>query len=156
MLHKPADCWLSHFRLNEQPELMNTTQVNINKQIRLHFSLLMAAVVIGTCLSGPSITSMPITQWLVSGLIFGFLAVLPLLFFIPTILKPTVRSLSWMSFMLLAYLVWAIVKTCSPGGLIGGLLICTFNITTFFYIILWLRPFKKQAKAKQKINRQTH
>lgn len=133
---------------------MSNSQLNLNKQIRLHFFLLMAAAVIGTFLSGPSINSMPRVQWLVSGLLFGFMAVLPLLFFIPTVLRPTVRSLSWMGFMLLAYLVWGIVKTFSPGGLIGGLLICTFNITTFFYIILWLRPFKKQAKAKKKAENQ--
>lgn len=133
---------------------MSNSQLNLNKQIRLHFFLLMAAAVIGTFLSGPSINSMPRVQWLVSGLLFGFMAVLPLLFFIPTVLRPTVRSLSWMGFMLLAYLVWGIVKTFSPGGLIGGLLICTFNITTFFYIILWLRPFKKQAKARKKAENQ--
>ncbi|TCS42644.1 DUF2069 domain-containing protein [Reinekea marinisedimentorum] len=129
---------------------MSNAQLNLNKQIRLHFFLLMAAAIAGTFLSGPSINSMPTLQWVVSGLLFGFMAVLPLLFFIPTVLKPTVRSLSWMGFMLLAYLVWGIVKTFTPGGLIGGLLICTFNITTFFYIILWLRPFKKQAKARKK------
>lgn len=129
---------------------MSSKQVNLNKQLKLHFVLLIIATLAGTFLSGPPMNSMPMLQWVVSGLLLGFLATLPLLFFIPAIFKPTARSLSWMGFMLLAYLVWAIVRTFSPGGLIGGLLMCTFNITTFFYLILWLRPFKKQAKAKKK------
>ena len=80
------------------------------------------------------------------------LAAFPLLFFIPTVLKPSPRSVSWLGFFLLAYLVWAILKMFSPNGIWGGLLITTFNVTTFFYVVVWLRPFKKIAKQKQSVD----
>jgi uncharacterized membrane protein len=128
---------------------MTKTSFSINKKLKIHFFLLLASCFIGTFLSGPSLSSMPMQQWIVSGFVFGFLSAFPLLFFIPTVLKPTPRSASWLGFFLLAYLVWAILRIFSAQGFMGGLLISTFNISTFFYLVLWLRPFKKIAKAKK-------
>ena len=130
---------------------MTTKQVQINKQIKLHFALLFVSCILATYLSGPSLSSMPLLQWLLTGLFFAGISVLPLLFFIPTVMAPNARNLSWLGFFLLAYLVWGVVKSFSPNGLIGGLLICTFILTTFFYTVIWLRPLKKAAKAKQKL-----
>ncbi len=127
-----------------------TKKININTQLRIHFSLLFISCFIATYISGPPMSSMPLTQWLVSGLAMSLFAIFPLLFFIPTVLKPNARSLSWFGFFLLAYLIWGIMKAFSPNGLIGGLLMCTFNLTTFFYTVVWLRPFKKQAKKQKK------
>lgn len=130
---------------------MTTTSVNINRKLRLHFFLLIIACIVGTFLSGPGLseTTMPAGQWFASGLTMAFLAIFPLLFFIPTVLKPTPRSVSWLGFFLLAYLVWAILKIFSPNGVFGGLLISVFNISTFTYAVIWLRPFKKEAKKRQ-------
>lgn len=131
---------------------MTQSKVNINSKLKLHFFLLIGACIIGTFVSGPAPgdTSMPFSQWLATGLTMSFLTILPLLFFIPTVLKPTPASVSWLSFFLLAYMVWAILKIFSPGGLIGGLLITLLNLSTFTYAVIWLRPFKKAAKARQK------
>lgn len=126
-----------------------TEQINVNRKMRLHFFLLIASCFIGTYLSGPPLSSMQFSQWAVSGFVFGFIAAFPLLFFIPTVLKPTPQSVSWLSFFLLAYLVWAILKMFSPNGIFGGLLITVFNVTTFFYAVIWLRPFKKLAKQQK-------
>jgi len=129
---------------------MTIKQTNINKQLKIHFALLMVSCFVSTYLSGPPVDSMPLTQWLVSGLVFSFIAVFPLLFFIPTVLSPNPRSVSWLGFFLLAYLVWGVMKIFSPNGVIGGLLICTFIFTTFFYTVIWLRPFKKESKRLKK------
>lgn len=126
---------------------MTETSINVNKKLKLHFWLLLGSCVVGTFISGPSLSSMPLIQWVTSAIVFSFITMFPLLFFIPTVLKPSPRSMSWLGFFLLAYLVFAILKIFSPNGFIGGLLITTFNITTFFYVVLWLRPFKKAAKA---------
>lgn len=128
---------------------MTTTNINVNKKLKLHFFLLLAACYVGTFLSAPELGGMGFTQWLISGFVIGFIASLPLLFFIPTVLKPTPRSVSWLGFFLLAYLVWAILKMFSANGIWGGLLITTFNVSTFFYVVIWLRPFKKIAKQKK-------
>jgi uncharacterized membrane protein len=93
---------------------------------------------------------MTTAQWIASGFVMGFIASFPLLFFIPTVLNPAPRNISWLGFFLLAYLVWAIMKIFSSNGFFGGLLISTFNVTTFFYVVVWLRPFKKLSKLQQK------
>lgn len=129
---------------------MTKTSINVNKKLKLHFWLLLGSCVIGTFLSGPSLSSMPLSQWVISAIVFSFLTLFPLLFFIPTVLRPTVRSVSWLGFFLLAYLVFAILKMLTPNSFIGGAMITTFNLTTFFYVVLWLRPFKKAAKALKK------
>ena len=131
---------------------MKQKHVNINTRLKWHFFLLMAACILGTFLSGPTPTGTDLTvpEWFGTGLMMSFLTILPLLFFIPTVLKPTPGSVSWLSFFLLAYLVFAILKMFSPGGFFGGTLMTLFNLTTFFYAVAWLRPFKKAAKEKQK------
>lgn len=132
---------------------MSNVSISVNKKLKLHFFLLLASCFVGTYLSAPAMSTMPAAQWWLTGFIFGFIASFPLLFFIPTVLKPSARSVSWLGFFLLAYLVWAILKMFSPNGIWGGLLISTFNVSTFFYVVLWLRPFKKMAKQKQKEDR---
>ncbi|WP_196157781.1 DUF2069 domain-containing protein [Reinekea sp. G2M2-21] len=129
---------------------MYEQQINVNRKLRLHFFLLLAACVAGTFLSGPNFGSMAFSKWLVSGLVFSFIAMFPLLFFIPTVINPTPRSISWLGFFLLAYLVWSIIRIFSSNGVLGGLLITFFNVSTFIYAVIWLRPFKKQAKARAK------
>jgi uncharacterized membrane protein len=131
---------------------MTSKTLNVNSKLKLHFFLLLAACVVGTFLSAPSMERMTLTQWISSGLVFSFLSMFPLLFFIPTVLKPTPRSVSWLGFFLLAYLVWAILKIFSPNGFLGGMVITAFNISTFFYVVMWLRPFKKEAKLRKKVD----
>ncbi len=131
---------------------MTKQKMNINSKLKIHFFLLLAACIIAAFLTRLPIGDIPLSRWLSYTLFSAFIAIFPLLFFIPTILKPTAASISWLGFFLLAYLVWAIIKTLSSNGLIGGLLITTFNLSTFFYVVVWLRPLKKIAKAQQKSN----
>ncbi|EAR09051.1 DUF2069 domain-containing protein [Reinekea blandensis] len=131
---------------------MKQKRVNINTRLKWHFFLLIMACILGTFLSGPSPagTDLSLPEWFGTGLMMSLITVLPLMFFIPTVLKPTPGSVSWLSFFLLAYLVFAILKIFSPGGFFGGTLMTLFNLTAFFYAVAWLRPFKKAAKEKQK------
>jgi len=129
---------------------MTNKQTNINKKLKLHYFLLIAAVVVGTFISGPKISSMATGQWIISGAIISFISIFPLLFFIPTVLKPTVRGISWFGFFILAYMVWGVLKIFSPNGLIAGVLISTFIMTSFLYTVIWLRPFKKEFKKQKK------
>lgn len=129
---------------------MTQTTTNLNQKLKLHFWLLIAACIVGTLISGPSLASMPFGQWLSSGLIIGVITCLPLLCFIPTINKPTVTNLSWLGFFLVAFLLFSILKTLTPGDALGGGLILLFNLTTFFYLVKWMRPYKKAAKEKKK------
>ena len=129
---------------------MTDHTISINKKLKLHFFLLLVAIIIGILISGPSLDSMSFGKWLASGLSIAIITCVPLLFFIPTILRPSASGLSWYGFLLLAYILGAIVKLLGPSGFIGGVLILGFSLTNFVYIILWLMPFKKAAKAKQK------
>ena len=131
---------------------MTPQQININTKLRVHFFLLLAACIIAAFLTRLPIGNIAVSRWLSYTLFSAFIPIFPLLFSIPTVLKPTVRSISWFGFFLLAYLIWAIVKTLSTNGFLGGILITAFNLSTFFYVVVWLRPFKKVARAKQKLN----
>lgn len=124
--------------------------MKIHGKLKRHYSLIFVSCFIATYTSGPSIQSMPLPQWLMSGFVFSMISIFPLLFFIPTVRAPTARNLSWFGFFLLAYLVWGIMRMFSPNGFIGGLLICTFVMSTFFYTVLWLRPLKQEAKRLKK------
>ena len=132
---------------------MTKRQINVNAKLRIHFFLLLAVGLASSFLSAPPVGQSGFAQWAVSALAFGFFTIFPLLFFIPTVLKPTARSLSWFGFFLLAYLVWAIVKMLSSNGFLAGLLLTVFNLSTFFYVVMWLRPLKKIAKAQQSSSR---
>jgi uncharacterized membrane protein len=129
---------------------MTDHTISVNKKLKLHFFLLIAAIIIGTLVNGPSLSSMSLGKWIASGLSIALIACVPLFFFMPTILKPTAGGLSWYGFLLLAYVLWSVVALLSPSGLIGGILILGFSLSNFVYVILWLRPFKKAYKAKQK------
>ena len=124
--------------------------ISVNRKLKLHFFLLLFAIVIGVLVSGPSLETMSLGMWVASGLSIAVITCIPLLFFIPTILRPTANGLSWYGFLLLAYILGAIIKLLGPSGFIGGLLILSFSLTNFVYVIMWLMPLKKEAKAKQK------
>lgn len=129
---------------------MTDHTISVNKKLKLHFLLLLIAIMIGVLVSGPSLDSMSFGMWIASGLSIAIITCVPLLFFIPTILRPTTSGLSWYGFLLLAYILGGIIKLLGPSGFIGGLLILSFSLTNFAYVIMWLMPFKKAAKAKQK------
>ena len=130
---------------------MTKQTVNINKKMRLHFFLLIAAGLLAPFISGPSLNSLAPANAIATRLSVGIISVLPLIAFIPTVLKPTPRSVSWLGFFLLAYMVWSILRLFSASWL-GGLFIFAFNLTCFIYVVIWLRPFKKIAKQKQQRN----
>ena len=128
---------------------MPEQKINVNKKLQLHFFLLTAAGLAAPLISGPELANLATANAIATRISIGILNVFPLLFFIPTVMKPTPRSISWLGFFLLAYMVWSILRLFSPTGWIGGLIITTFNLSTFFYTVLWLRPFKKLAKQKK-------
>ncbi|GGX51017.1 DUF2069 domain-containing protein [Saccharospirillum salsuginis] len=124
--------------------------VRVNAKLRLSYWLMLLSILGGAFLYGPDFGTMPIGQWVASCLVIGFFISLPLLMFILTAHRPTPGGVSWMSFLLLGYLVFGIVLIFSPNGLLAGLLLTGTTLSTFFYAVVWLRPFKKAAKASNK------
>ena len=121
--------------------------VRVNAKLRLSYWLMLLSVLGGAFFYGPAFDSMPVGQWIASCLVIGFFISLPLLMFILTAHRPTPGGVSWMSFLLLGYLVFGIVLIFSPSGLLAGLLLTGTTLSTFFYAVVWLRPFKKASKA---------
>lgn len=127
----------------------NRRSVHVNAKLRLSYWLMLLSILGGAFLYGPAFDSMPFGQWVASCLVIGFFISLPLLMFILTAHRPTPGGVSWMSFLLLGYLVYGIVLIFSPSGLVAGLMLTGTTLSTFFYAVVWLRPFKKAAKARK-------
>jgi uncharacterized membrane protein len=128
---------------------MPEKKINVNRKLQLHFFLLIAAGLIAPFISGPELTNLPTGQAIATRISIGFLNCFLLLFFIPTVMRPTPRNMSWFGFFLLAYLVWSILRLFSPTGWVGGIVITAFNLSTFLYVVRWLRPFKVQSKKNK-------
>lgn len=124
--------------------------VNLNRRLRSSYWLMLASLYAGAFLYGPPFGSMPVGEWIASCLVIGFFASLPLLLVIMVVLRPTAGGVSWMSFLLLGYLIYGIVLIFSPRGLLAGLMLTGTTLSTFIYAIVWLRPLKKAAKARAK------
>lgn len=124
--------------------------VNINRRLRASYWLMLASIYTGAFLYGPAFGSMPVGEWIASCLVVGFFVSLPLLIVIMVVLRPTAGGVSWMSFLLLGYLIYGIVLIFSPRGLLAGLMLTGTTLSTFIYAIVWLRPLKKAAKARAK------
>jgi uncharacterized membrane protein len=124
--------------------------VNINQRLRTSYMLMLASIFAGAFLYGPAFSSMPLGEWIASCLVVGFFVALPLMMFIPVALRPRASGVSWMSFLLLAYLIYGIVLIFSADGLLAGLMLTGTTLSTFIYVIAWLRPLKKAAKARKK------
>lgn len=124
--------------------------VNINRRLRASYWLMLASIYTGAFLYGPAFGSMPVGEWIASCLVVGFFVSLPLLIVIMVVLRPTAAGVSWMSFLLLGYLIYGIVLIFSPRGLLAGLMLTGTTLSTFIYAIVWLRPLKKAAKARAK------
>ncbi|HET8902737.1 MAG TPA: DUF2069 domain-containing protein [Saccharospirillum sp.] len=124
--------------------------VNINRRLRASYWLMLASIYTGAFLYGPTFGSMPVGEWIASCLVVGFFVSLPLLIVIMVVLRPTAGGVSWMSFLLLGYLIYGIVLIFSPRGLLAGLMLTGTTLSTFIYAIVWLRPLKKAAKARAK------
>lgn len=125
-------------------------KVNVNAKLRLNYFLMLFFILAGAFFYGPRLDSMPMGQWIASCLVVGGFVALPLLLFIVAAIRPTPGGISWMSFLLLGYLVYGIVLIFSPRGLIAGLMLTGTSLSTFLYAIIWLRPYKKAAKARKK------
>lgn len=125
------------------------TTINLNSQIKLAYWLMMLALYGGSFVYGPDYGSMPQGEWIASCLVLAMAFSIPLLGFILAAHKPQPGSVSWLSFMVLAYLIFGIVLIFSPGNLIAGLALTATCLNAYVQIIVWLRPFKKAAKAKK-------
>lgn len=124
--------------------------VNINRHLRTSYWLMLASIYTGAFLYGPGFGSMPVGEWIASCLVVGFFVSLPLLIVIMVVFRPTAAGVSWMSFLLLGYLIYGIVLIFSPRGLLAGLMLTGTTLSTFIYAIVWLRPLKKAAKTRAK------
>lgn len=127
-----------------------TVKLNVNRKLRVHYWLMLLSILAGAFLYGPRLSNMPFGQWVASCLVVGVFVALPLLMFVVTTARPTPSGVSWMSFLLLGYLVYGIVLAFSPRGLVAGLMLTATSLSTFVYAILWLRPHKKAARARKK------
>lgn len=123
--------------------------INLNRQLKIAFWLMMAAIYGGAFAYGPDYGSMPQGEWIASCLVIGLFVSIPLFCFVAVAHKPQPGSVSWLSFMVLGYLIVGIVLTFSPGGLVGGLALTGTSLNAYVQVIVWLRPFKKAAKAKK-------
>jgi uncharacterized membrane protein len=108
------------------------------------------ALFVGAFLYGPAASAMPAGEWVLSCLFVGLLTALPLLGLTHAVIRPTPRRVSWLSFLLLGYLIFGIVLAFSARGLVAGVLITLTTLSTFVYCIRWLRPYKKAVRARQK------
>lgn len=122
--------------------------VNLNRRLRSSYGFMLASIYAGAFLYGPAFGSMPMGEWIASCLVIGFFVSLPLLLVIMVVFRPTAGGVSWMSFLLLGYLVYGIVLIFSPRGLLAGLMLTGATLGTFIYAVAWLRPLKKAAKAR--------
>ena len=123
--------------------------INLNRQLKLAYWLLMIALYAGAFLYGPDYGSMPLGEWIASCFVVGLFSSIPLFCFVAVAHKPQPGSVSWLSFLILAYLMFGIVLMFKPGDLVAGLAITGTTLNAFVQIIVWLRPFKKAAKAKK-------
>lgn len=124
--------------------------INVNRRLRLSYLLMLVAIFVGAFLYGPAFSSMPAGQWVASCFVVGFFVSLPLLMFILIAFRPSAGGVSWMSFLLLGYLIYGIILIFSPRGLLAGLMLTGTTLSTFIYAVAWLRPLKKAAKARKK------
>ncbi|MCH8530494.1 MAG: DUF2069 domain-containing protein [Saccharospirillum sp.] len=124
--------------------------MSVNRKLKTHYSLLVVALLGGAFLYGPHQSAMPLGQWVLSCLVVGTFTALPLLGFVAAAFRPNPGRVSWLSFILLGYLIFGIVLAFSPRGLVPGVAISAATLSTFGYAVIWLRPFKKAAKARQK------
>ncbi|TXR53604.1 DUF2069 domain-containing protein [Reinekea thalattae] len=129
---------------------MNKAQVNLNKKIKLHFWLFLLSTMASVFVAGPSLINTEFVHWLATGFAWAVISTLPLLAFLPAIIRPSTSSLTWLSYLLLGYLVWAIIKVFTPAQAAVGIVMVTFNLTTFTYILLWVQTAKKIENAKAK------
>lgn len=123
--------------------------INLNRQIKLAYWLLMIALYAGAFLYGPDYGSMPLGEWIASCFVVGLFSSIPLFGFVAVAHKPQPGSVSWLSFLILAYLMFGIVLVFKPGDWIAGLAIVGTTLNAYVQIIVWLRPFKKAAKTKK-------
>lgn len=124
--------------------------INVNRSLTIAYWMMMIAIYAGAFLYGPDYGSMPLGEWIASCLVVGLFISIPLFGFVVAAHRPQPGSVSWLSFLILAYLVYGIVLLFAPGGLIAGLALSATSLNAFVQAIVWLRPFKKAAKAKAK------
>lgn len=124
--------------------------LSVSRNLKRHYCLMVFALVGGAFLYGPPISTMPLGQWVLSCLFVGFFTAIPLLGFVAAAFRPTPGRVSWLSFMLLGYLIFGIVMAFSQRGLVPGLIISATTLSTFSYAVIWLRPYKKAARARKK------
>lgn len=123
--------------------------INLNRQLTLAYWLVMLALYAGAFLYGPAYGSMPQGEWIASCLVLGLFSSIPLFGFVAVAHKPQPGSVSWLSFLILGYLIFGIVLLFKPGDLVAGLAITGTTLNAYVQIIVWLRPFKKAAKEQK-------
>jgi uncharacterized membrane protein len=95
-------------------------------------------------------------EWFISPLRPGgswlILKCIPLLFAIPGLWKGKVYTMQWASMMILLYVTEGLVRILEPGANFWLALIETALATTgFVCLLMYLKPIKKEAKAKKKM-----
>jgi uncharacterized membrane protein len=95
-------------------------------------------------------------EWFISPLRPGgswlILKCIPLLFAIPGLWKGKVYTMQWASMMILLYVTEGLVRILEPGANFWLALIETVLATTgFVCLLMYLKPIKKEAKAKKKM-----
>ncbi|WP_353155788.1 DUF2069 domain-containing protein [Herminiimonas fonticola] len=89
-------------------------------------------------------------EWLLAPVLM--LKVIPLLFPLPGILKRNLYTMQWSSMLILLYLAEGVVRGMSDSGWSAtlGWIEVALVLGFFICVIVYLRPYKKAAKALAK------
>lgn len=89
-------------------------------------------------------------EWLLAPVLM--LKVIPLLFPLPGILKRNLYTMQWSSMLILLYLAEGVVRGMSDSGWSAtlGWIEVALVLSFFTCVIVYLRPYKKAAKALAK------
>ncbi len=101
----------------------------------------LAALLLALSLDNWTGDSISIIRWLVQ--------IIPLLLFIPALLKPGLRAYQWLCFVILLYFLLGILYLFSPEKQMAGLAITFFSVLLFCAAIFYIHQQQKlNAAAK--------
>ncbi len=110
--------------------------------ILARFSVLFSMVALMLILTFDNWLNEPLSiiRWLVQ--------LLPLLAFMPSLLKSNLRSYQWLCFLILLYFIYGVLNVFSPDKLISGIMLTLFCVLLFCSAVLYIHR-KQKDRARQ-------
>ncbi len=110
------------------------------------YGAVMLAFALNTGFSAPS--NLDIVPTIMAGMTFWLLQTLPLWLFFPAIKRRQPRRLSWLGYLLLIYLIFAIYGMTTPP-LWAAIFMSASTLALFFSNAYWVRALKKQKQQSR-------